>query len=187
MNEDIQFCLDSTEESMQSALVHMEREFQKIRAGKASPQMLDGIKVDCYGAMMPLTQLSNIHTPDPKSLVIQPWDKNLIKSIEKAILNANLGFNPVCDSELIRILVPPLTEERRKDLVKKTRQEAESTKVGIRNSRRIANETAKTLQKDGAPEDEIKKLEKDIQDMTNDFIAKADKILENKEKEIMTV
>ena len=187
MNEEVQFCLEETKENMQNSITHLEREFQKIRAGKASPQMVDGVKVDCYGSLMPLSQLANIHTPDPKSLVIQPWDKNMVKGIEKAILAANLGFNPVSDSELVRILVPPLTEERRKDLVKKAKQEAETAKVGIRAARRTANETAKTLKKDGVPEDEIKILEKEIQDMTDDFIKKIDKYFEVKEKEIMTV
>ncbi len=187
MNEEVEFCLDETKESMLNSLTHLDREFQKLRAGKASPQMVDGVKVDCYGAMMPLNQLANIHTPDPKSLVIQPWDKNLVKSIEKAIQSANLGFNPVSDGELVRILVPPLTEERRKDLVKKAKQEAENSKVAIRTSRRTANETAKTLQKNGIPEDEIKKLEKDIQELTDEYISKVDKLLESKEKEIMTV
>jgi len=187
MSEELDFLLEETNESMQNALVHLEREFQKIRTGKASTQMLDGIKIEYYGAVTPLEQLSNINTPDPKQIIIQPWDKNALPLIEKAIMAANLGFNPKNDGEVLRIVVPPLTEERRKDLAKKARIEGENAKVAIRNIRRTSNEAAKKLEKEGVPEDLIKKAETDIQEMTNNYIAKVDKVLVQKEKDIMTV
>jgi len=187
MNEEAQFCLEEAKEQMQNALLHLEKEFQKIRAGKSSPQMLDGVKVDNYGEMSPLNQVANINTPDPKSIVVQPWDKNMLAPIEKAILAANLGFNPKNDGTILRIMVPPLTEERRRDLVKKAKVEAENAKVAIRNTRREANDTAKQLEKDGVPEDDIKKLEEEIQETTNTFIAKVDKLFGIKDADIMTV
>ena len=187
MNEEAQFCLEEAKEQMQNALMHLEKEFQKIRAGKSSPQMLDGVKVDNYGVMSPLNQVANINTPDPKSIVVQPWDKNMLAPIEKAILAANLGFNPKNDGTILRIMVPPLTEERRRDLVKKAKIEAENAKVAIRNTRREANDTAKQLEKDGVPEDDIKKLEEEIQETTNAFIAKVDKLFGIKDADIMTV
>ena len=187
MSEEIDFLLEETNESMQLALVHLEKEFQKIRTGKASPQMLDGIKIDYYGASTPLEQLSNINTPDPRQIIIQPWDKNALPLIEKAIMAANLGFNPKNDGEVLRIIVPPLTEERRKDLAKKARIEGENAKVAIRNIRRTSNDAAKKLEKEGVPEDLVKKAETDIQEMTNNYIAKAEKLLVQKEKDIMTV
>lgn len=187
MTEETQFCLDMAKENMQAALEHLERDMLKIRTGKASPQMLDGIKADFYGTITPLNQMANISAPDPKTIFIQPWDKSTLPAIEKAIQAANLGLNPVNDSMVIRIPVPPLTEERRKEYVKKAKAEAENTKVVIRNARREANETAKKLTKEGVPEDEIKKLETDIQGLTDDYIQKVDKILSVKEKDIMTV
>jgi ribosome recycling factor len=187
MHEEAQFCLDETTESMQVAITHLEKEFQKIRTGKASPQMLEGIRIDYYGTMTPLDQLSNINTPDPKQIIVQPWDKSVLPLIEKAIMVANLGFNPKNEGEVLRIIVPPLTEERRRDLVKKAKTEAENAKVAIRNIRRTSNETAKKLEKQGVPEDDIKKLEHDIQNQTDIYVSKADKLLEAKEKDIMTV
>jgi ribosome recycling factor len=187
MHEEAQFCLEETAENMQVAISHLEKEFQKIRTGKASPQMLDGIRIDYYGAMTPLDQVSNINTPDPKQIIVQPWDKSVLGLIEKAIMNANLGFNPKNEGEVLRIIVPPLTEERRKDLVKKAKTEAENARVAIRNIRRTSNETAKKLEKQGVPEDDIKKLETEIQNTTDKFIQKVDKLLETKEKDIMTV
>ncbi len=187
MSEELSFLLEVTSESMQNALVHLEKEFQKIRTGKASAQMLDGIKIEYYGVMTPLEQLSNINTPDPRQIIIQPWDKNALPLIDKAIMAANLGFNPKNDGEVLRIVVPPLTEERRKELAKKARIEGENTKVAIRNIRRTSNESAKKLEKDGVPEDLIKKAEGDIQEMTDNFIVKVDKLLAQKEKDIMTV
>ncbi len=187
MHEDVEFCLEEAREGMENSLVHLEREFQKIRAGKANPQMLEGVKIDYYGVMTPIEQTANIHTPDPRQIIVQPWDKSVIGLIEKAIMAANLGFNPRNEGEILRIVVPALTEERRKDLVKRAKSEAESARVSIRNIRRSANETAKKLEKEGIPEDEIDKLEKDIQELTDSYISKVEKILETKEKDIMTV
>jgi len=187
MHEEAQFCLEEAQESMLNAVNHLEKEFQKIRTGKASPQMLDGIRIDYYGALTPLDQVSNINTPDPKQIIVQPWDRSVLSLIEKAILAANLGFNPKNEGEVLRIIVPPLTEERRRDLVKKAKAEAENARVSVRNIRRTANESAKKLEKQGVPEDDCKKLEEEIQEATNNFIAKIDKFLEIKEKDIMTV
>ena len=172
---------------MHIAVLHLEKELQKIRAGKASPQMLEGVRIDYYGTMTPIDQTANISTPDARQIIVQPWDKSVIGLIEKAILAANLGFNPKNEGEILRIIVPALTEERRKDLVRKAKAEAENTKISIRNIRRVANETAKKLKKDGLPEDEVDKLEEDIQKLTDDHIIKVDKILEGKEKDILTV
>jgi ribosome recycling factor len=187
MHEDVEFCLEEAREGMENALIHLEREFQKIRAGKASPQMLDGVKIDYYGVMTPIDQTANIHTPDPRQIIVQPWDKSVIGLIEKAIMAANLGFNPKNEGEILRIIVPALTEERRKDLVKRAKSEAENARISIRNIRRIANDTAKKLEKEGIPEDEVDKLEEDIQKLTDDYISKVEKIFETKEKDIMTV
>lgn len=187
MNEEIDFLYDEAEEKMGNAVKHLERELLKIRAGKASPQMLDGVKVDYYGTITPLSQVSNINTPDPRSIVVQPWEKNMLQPIEKAIMAANLGFNPQNDGTLIRIVVPPLTEERRKDLVKKSKAEAETCKVSIRNARREALDAGKKLEKEGVPEDEFKRLENNVQELTNEHIQQVDKMLEAKEEDIMTI
>ena len=187
MNEDIEFTLDEANEGMYLAVQHLEKELQKLRAGKASAQMLDGVKIDYYGVMTPIDQTANISTPDARQIIVQPWDKSVLGLIDKAIQAANLGFNPRNEGEILRITVPPLTEERRRDLVKKAKTEAENGKISIRNIRRIANETAKKLKKDGIPEDEVEKLEADIQKLTDEYISKVDKILEVKEKDIMTV
>ena len=187
MNEELEFTIEEAKEGMQGALHHLEKEIQKLRAGKASPQMLEGVKIDYYGVMTAIDQTANISSPDARQIIVQPWDKSVLGLIEKAILAANLGFNPKNEGEILRILVPPLTEERRRDLVKKAKAEAENAKISIRNIRRNANETAKKLKKDGVPEDEVDKLEADIQKITDDFIVRVDKILEVKEKDIMTV
>lgn len=185
--EEISSCLNLTTESMNLVINFFEKEIQKIRAGKASPQMLDGLKVDYYGNPTALEQIANISTPDARQIIIQPWERNMLQPIEKALLAANLGFTPQNNGEFIRIVIPSPTEERRKELAKKTKQEAEQAKVGVRNARRISNETAKKLKDGGAPEDIIKKLETDIQKITDDFITKIDKMSEAKEKEIMTI
>jgi ribosome recycling factor len=187
MSEEIVFLLEEAEEKMSNAIAHFERELVKIRAGKANPQMLDSVRVDYYGTMSPLSQISNINTPDARSIVVQPWEKSMLSPIEKAIMAANLGFNPQNDGVLIRIVVPPLTEERRRDLVKKAKAELEISKVSIRNSRREGIDSAKKLEKEGTPEDEVKKFETDIQELTNQYSAKADKVFEAKEKDIMTI
>jgi ribosome recycling factor len=187
MTEEVQFCYDSAVEQNEKVLKHLEHELLKIRAGKASPMMLDSIYVDYYGARTPLSQVANIATPDPRSLVVQPWDRNMIEPIDKAIQAANLGFNPQNNGELIRIIVPPLTEERRKQLVKQVKGEGETAKVGIRNVRRDANEELKQLKKDGTSEDEVTEAEDKIQKLTDGFTKKVEDILELKEKDIMSI
>lgn len=187
MNEEAQMCLDEAREGMDSALTHLDREFQKIRAGKASPQMLEGIMIDYYGAMTPIDQTANINTPDPRQIIVQPWDKSIIGLLEKAIQNANLGFNPKNEGEVLRISVPPLTEERRLELVKKAKGEAENAKISIRNVRRSSNDFAKSLEKDGMAEDESKRLQDKIQELTDEFIKKVDEQMDAKEKDVMTV
>ncbi|HOH99488.1 MAG TPA: ribosome recycling factor [Bacteroidales bacterium] len=187
MNEFCQMCLAETRDDMENAINHLEREFQKLRAGKASPQLLEGVKADYYGTLTPIEQMANISSPDPKQLIVQPWDRTALGPLEKAILAANLGFNPQSDGIVLRIFVPPLTEERRKDLVKKARNEAEQAKVAIRNIRKNANTQAKKLEKDGVPEDDIKKLENDIQGMTNRYVTRVDEVLAAKEKDVMTI
>lgn len=176
--------LDHMNDSMNKALGHLETELAKIRAGKASPQMLDNIHVDYYGTSTPLSQVANVNTPDARTLVVQPWEKSMLQIIEKAIQAANLGLNPQNDGVVIRINVPALTEERRKDLVKKTKAESEHAKVGIRAARKDAMETIK---KSKLTEDEKKVHEDNIQKITDGYILKVDKHLEVKEKEIMTV
>ena len=187
MNEEIQFLLEETKEQMEKAINHLEAELVKVRAGKASPSMLEGIAVDYYGTRTPLNQVANVNTQDARTLVVQPWEKSMLTPIEKAIQAANLGLNPQNDGVIIRIIVPPLTEERRKDLVKKAKAEAEHAKVTLRTLRRDANEGIKKLQKNGLPEDEAKGAEEKIQQLTDAYSAKCDKHLEQKEKDIMTV
>ncbi len=187
MTEESELLLEMTEEHMMHTIDHLEKELHKIRAGKASPSMLDGVFVDNYGVNAPLNQVSNISTPDPRTIMIQPWEKNKLGAIEKAIMAANLGFNPQNDGIVIRINVPVLTEERRLNLVKSSKHEAEHAKVGIRNQRRHANEEAKKLEKEGVSEDEVKALQEKIQKLTDDYIAKVDKVLELKEKDILTI
>lgn len=187
MNEELDFVFAEAEEKMGKAIGHLERELGKIRAGKANPQMLDSVKVDYYGVLTPLAQMSNINTPDPRNILVQPWEKNMLEPIEKAIMAANLGFNPQNDGTLIRISVPPLTEERRKDLVKQVKNEAENTKVSIRNIRREAMDAGKKIEKEGAPEDLVKILEHNIQELTKEFSEKIDKMTEAKEVDIMTI
>jgi ribosome recycling factor len=187
MNEEVQFYIAEANESMDKAIHHLQVELSKLRAGKASPAMVDSVKVDYYGAPTPLSQVANVSTSDARTISIQPWEKNLIGAIEKAIINSNLGLNPSNDGMIIRINIPPLTEERRRDLVKRTKGEGENAKVSIRNIRRDANESIKKLQKDGLPEDMAKDGEAKIQQVTDKFIARVDEVLAVKEKEIMTV
>ncbi|MBO4543916.1 MAG: ribosome recycling factor [Bacteroidales bacterium] len=180
-------CLSEMKNDMTNSLNFLKKELEQIRAGKANPKMLEGVKVDYYGTPTPIEQVASIGTPDPKQILIQPWEKSMIGPIEKAIMAANLGFNPQNNGEIIRVIVPTLTEERRKELVKRTKQETEQAKVNIRNIRRNANDQAKKLKDNGVSEDEIKKLENDIQKATDTFIADIDKLFAMKEKEIMTV
>ena len=187
MNEDVELILDHTKEQMQKAISHLENDLLKIRAGKASPQMLEGIFVDYYGTSTPLSNVSNVNTPDARTLVVQPWEKTMLGPIDKAIQAANLGLNPQNDGTIIRINVPPLTEERRKGLVKQSKTEAENAKVTIRSLRKEANDSIKKLQKEGLPEDMAKDGETKVQHLTDLHIAKVDALLEKKEKEIMTV
>lgn len=187
MSEEAKMILEDTKESMEGSLEHLDKEFLKIRTGKANPAMLLGVKAEFYGVLTPIEQMSNINTPDPRQIVVQPWDKSTLSEIEKAILNSNLGFNPQNDGELIRIAVPPLTEERRKDLVKKAKNEAEDAKVAIRNIRRSANEMAKGLKDEGFSEDLVSNLEIDIQELTDKYIKKVDEMFVEKEKEIITI
>jgi ribosome recycling factor len=187
MTEEAKFIIEEMNEGMDHAISHLEKEFHKFRTGKASPQMLEGVKVEYYGAMTDIDKISNINTPDARMIIVQPWEKNMLNPLAKAIMEANLGFNPQNNGELLRIAVPPLTEERRKELVKKAKAESEVAKVAIRNIRRTAVEDAKKLEKEGVAEDEIKVLEKEIQSITDGYILKVDKVLEHKEKDIMTV
>jgi ribosome recycling factor len=187
MTEEAQMLLDMTEEGMKQSMEHLDKEFHKIRAGKASPAMLDGLHVEVYGSNMPLNQVSNVNTPDPRTITVEPWDKNNLSVIEKAIINSNLGFNPMNDGTLIRINVPVLTEERRLELVKRAKTEAENAKIGIRNHRRSAMEESKVLEKEALSEDAVKRLQDDIQKMTDNFIAKIDKEFEEKEKDITSI
>jgi len=172
---------------MEKAVDHCEGELQKIRAGKASPSMLDDIMVEYYGTPTPLNQVGSVNTPDARTIVIQPWEKSLLGAIEKAIMEANLGVNPQNDGVIIRINVPPLTEERRRDLVKKAKSEAETGKVAIRNIRKEANEKIRKLKSEGVSEDEMKSGEADVQKLTDSFIIKIDQHSDAKEKDIMTV
>ena len=187
MTDEIKKIFSDSEGMMAKALDHLEVELAKIRAGRANPAMLDGIHVDYYGNSTPLNQVANVNTPDARTIVIQPWEKNMLTVIEKAIQAANLGFNPQNDGVIIRIVVPPLTEDRRKDLVKRTKAEGEHAKVTIRNIRRDAIENVKKEVKKGLPEDVQKDAEAKIQQITDSFISKVDKHLDVKEKEIMTV
>lgn len=187
MTEESNFVIEETIEDMDGAIQHYEFELHKIKAGKATPAMLEGVFVEYYGARTPLDQMANINTPDPKQIIIQPWDKTTLQAIEKAIINANLGFAPSNNGEVLRINLPPLTEERRREMAKKAKAEGEAAKVALRNVRRHANESAKKLEKDGIGEDEIKDLEIEIQTLTDGYIKKVDKIYETKEKDIMQV
>lgn len=187
MNEDLKFILEDCKQQMEKAINHLNAEFAKLRAGKAMPNMLDGIMVDYYGAITPLSQAANINTPDARTIVIQPWDKSLIQAIEKAIMESNLGLNPQNDGVVVRLNVPPLTEERRKLLVKNVKAEAEAAKVGVRNVRKDSNEKIKKAQKDGMAEDEAKDGEAKVQQITDQYIVKVDELTAAKEKEIMTV
>lgn len=184
MNEEIKFVIDSTKESMNAAIKHLEKELVNIRAGKASPAMVASVMVDYYGSPTPLSQIANVNTPDGRTISIQPWEKSMLQEIERAIMMANLGFNPMNNGEMIIINVPPLTEERRKDLVKQAKAEAEHAKVSVRNARQEANKEIKKLD---VSEDLQKNAEVDVQELTDTYIKKVDGILVVKEKEIMTV
>ena len=187
MSEDVAFTIEVAEDSMKKAISHLEVELNKIRAGKANPQMLDGITVDYYGTPTPIAQVGNISVLDARTLTIQPWEKNMLQPIERAIIASNIGINPQNDGVIIRLFLPPLTEERRKELVKRCLGEGETSKVAIRSIRRDAIEGIKKLQKNGLSEDEAKDAEAEAQELTNKFISIVDKHLAHKEKEIMAI
>lgn len=183
--EELDFILDSTKESMENSLVHLDRSFLNIRAGKASPAMLGSVKVDYYGSQTPLSQVANVNVPDARTLTVTPWEKSMLQPIEKAIMNANLGFNPTNNGDTIIINIPVLTEDRRKELVKQAKAEAEDAKIGIRNARKDANNDIKKL--DGISEDAIKVAEQSVQDLTDSYIKKVDDMFSAKEIEILKV
>lgn len=187
MEEEVQLYFDDAKEKMEKALVHLSNEMIKLRAGKANPNMLDGIHVDYYGTSTPLSQVANINTPDAKSIIIQPWEKKIIGEIEKAILGANIGITPMNNGEIVRLNLPPLTEERRKQLVKSVHHEGENAKVSIRNARRECLEEYKKMQKNGLPEDAQKTADEKTEKLTEAYYKKVDEILLKKEQEIMTV
>ena len=184
MDEDIQFILDSAKEAMDNAVKHLEKQLINIRAGKASPAMLGSVMVDYYGSQTPLNQVANVNTPDGRTISVQPWEKSMLQEIERGIMLANLGFNPMNNGETIIINVPPLTEERRKDLAKQAKAEAEDAKVGVRNARKDA---MNDIKKSDVSEDLHKNAEIDVQELTDSYVKKIDKILDVKENEIMTV
>lgn len=184
MNEEIDFILESTKDDMEHAVKHLEKALLNIRAGKASPSMLGSVHVEYYGTQTPLSQVANVNTPDARTLSVQPWEKSMLQEIERAILVANIGFNPMNNGESIIINVPPLTEERRRELVKQAKSEAEDAKVAVRNARQEAN---KAIKKSEASQDLKDNSEGDVQQLTDRFIKKIDEMLAAKEKEIMTV
>ena len=187
MNEEVKLFMVDAKEQMQNALTHLENELAKIRAGRANPKILNDVLVDYYGTPTPLSQVANITAPDPRTIAVQPWEKNMLAPIQKAIMNANLGFNPDNNGEIIRINVPPLTEERRKELVKQAKGIGETAKISIRNARRDAIDEFKKLVKEGLPEDVAKDAETEAQKMTDTFSKKIEDMLIAKEKDIMTI
>jgi ribosome recycling factor len=184
MEEEIQFIMDTAKEAMDKAVHHLEKQLVNIRAGKASPAMLGSVMVEYYGSQTPLNQVANVNTPDGRTITVQPWEKSMLQEIERGIMIANLGFNPMNNGETIIINVPPLTEERRKELAKQAKAEAEDAKIGVRNARKEANNDIK---KSDTSEDVQSNAEIDVQEMTDRYIKRIDTILDNKEKEIMTV
>lgn len=187
MPEELDLIIEVAKDSMSKAITHLETELQKIRAGKATPGIIDGIVVDYYGNPTPINQVGNISVADARTLTIQPWEKNMLQPVERAIIAANIGINPQNDGNLIRLFLPPLTEERRRELVKKAQNEGEHSKVAIRSIRRDAMEQIKRLQKNGMSEDVTGDAEESVQQLTDKFITLVDKHLGTKGKEIMTV
>ncbi len=187
MNEEVELIIEETRDRMQKAVDYLEHELARLRAGRATPALLDGITVDYYGVNSPLAQVSNINTPDPKTILIQPWEKTMLGTIEKAIMAANIGLTPINNGEVIRINIPPLTEERRHQLVKQVRNEGETAKISLRNARKWANDEFKRMLKEGLPEDTEKEATENVQEMTHSFTAKIDKVMAAKERDVMTV
>ena len=187
MNEEIEFIIDAAKEQMQNAIDHLVKELRSIRAGKATPAMLSTVMVEYYGSQTPLSQVANVNTMDARTITVQPWEKAMLDPIMKGIINSNLGFAPQSNGESVLISVPPLTEERRKELVKKAKAEGENAKVGIRNNRKEALDMIKSLKADGLSEDMTKDAEGQVQTITNSFSAKIEEVLVVKEKEILTI
>lgn len=187
MSEVTEMIIDDAGQNMKKAIAHLEVELSRIRAGKANPQILDGISVDYYGSPTPLNQVSNVNIADARTLTIQPFEKSMLATIERAIIASNIGLNPQNDGNIIRLFLPPLTEERRKELVKRVNGEGEQAKIAVRNIRRDAIEQVKKEQKDGLSEDAAKDAEADIQALTDKFIALVDQHCRDKDKEIMTI
>ena len=187
MNEELELYLEDAKERMNATIDHLDRNLAKIRAGRANPAILDGVLIDYYGTSTPLNRISTINTPDARTIRVQPFERNMVAVIDKAILTANLGFNPTNNGEVVIINVPPLTEERRRDLVKQVKNEGETARISIRNTRRDTNEEIKKLQKEGLSEDIAKSAETEVQEITDKFIEKIDALLVQKEKDIMTI
>lgn len=187
MNEEVQMVYEMAKENMEKAIEHLDNELMRIRAGKANVHILDGVMVDYYGTPTPLNQVSNVSTPDAKTIMIQPWEKSMIETIEKALMVSNVGITPGNNGEVIRLVIPQLTEERRIELVKQVKNEGENARVSVRNSRREANDEYKSMQKDGLSEDETKTAEENIQKLTDEFTEKVEKIVEAKDQDIMTI
>ncbi len=185
--EEIELYLDDAKDTMDKALKHLSIELNKIRAGKAATNMVDGIQIDYYGTPSPLGNVASVTTPDARTIAIKPFEKKMIGEIEKAIRNSNIGLNPMNDGELIRLSIPPLTEERRRDLVKKVKVEIETAKVNVRNIRKDSNDGIRKLTKDGISEDDVKRGEERVQKLTDAFIARIDETFAGKEKDIMEV
>lgn len=184
---DVNNCLSEAEELMEMSIMHLEEEFAHIRAGKANIRILDDVRVDSYGSQVPINNVAALSTPDARTIAIRPWDKNMIRPIEKAIIDSPVGIMPSNNGEIIRLIIPPLTEERRKDLVKQSGKANENTKISIRNARRDTLDTLKKAQKDGLPEDAEKDAEEKLQKLHDKYIKKADELFAEKEKEIMTI
>ena len=187
MSEEVKMALDEAAEAMNKSIAHLENELNKVRAGKASPVMLDGVRVDYYGTMTPLKNVANVTTPDARTLTVQPWEKGMLNAISKGIMEANLGLNPQNNGDVIMIAVPMLTEERRRELSKRAHSEGENARVGIRTARKEALDFIKQAQKDGLPEDEAKGGESKVQELTDKFNRKVDEVLAAKDKDIMTI
>lgn len=187
MNEEITMALDDAREKMDKAMSRLEAELSKIRAGKAHPSMLESVRVDYYGSMTPVSQVANVNSTDARTLVVQPWEKGMLDAISTGIINANLGLNPMNNGEVLIINVPPLTEERRRELGKRARSEGEGARVGIRNARKDANDYLKAAKEEGMSEDDLKQGEQKVQDLTNVYTAKVEEVLASKEADIMTI
>ena len=187
MNEEVELIIEEAKDRMEKALSHLEHELARLRAGRSNPALLDGVTVDYYGVNSPLSQVSNINTPDAKTILVQPWEKTMLGTIEKAIMAANIGLTPINNGEIIRINIPPLTEERRHQLVKQVRNEGETAKISVRTARKWANDELKQLLKDGLPEDVEKEAVENVQELTTSYNEKVDKVMAAKEKDVMTV